>query len=194
MHLDFIVFMHFCIKSSVDRKYCFLQKIVFFCNFFQNFCKIFVIFVKIFVFREKFVQKFTKFYKKIVHFIEHYLMRFSGKTGFFSEKNLHTFLQFWQNVQKKSRQEQNKILQKKVYFLFFSHFFAEFVITCYMYFSRKNLQEKITIYFIYFIQFFMKYLLFEKLVDTFCTKTHEKKHPFFSENFRALCTTYGVYG
>ena len=63
-----------------------------------------------------------------------------------------------------------------------------------MYFSRKNLQEKITIYFIYFIQFFMKYLLFEKLVDTFCTKTHEKKHPFFSENFRALCTTYGVYG
>ena len=121
-HLDFIVFVRFCIKSSVNRKCCFLQKIVFFCNFFQNFCKIFVIFVKIFVFREKFVQKFTKFYKKIVHFIEHYLVSFSGKTGFFSEKNLHTFFQFWQNVQKNPDKKKNKILQKKVYFLFFSHF------------------------------------------------------------------------
>ena len=55
-----------------------------------------------------------------------------------------------------------------------------------MYFSRENLQEKITIYFIYFIQFFMKYLLFEKLVDTFCTKTHAKKAPFFLGEFSGI--------
>ena len=37
MHLDYIVFMHFCVKSSVDRKRCFLLKIVFFSQFLQKF-------------------------------------------------------------------------------------------------------------------------------------------------------------